>query len=128
MSLLLGETAQTTSVMSGNEEIITAEWQGAYMSADVLSVSDSRVEGPRGIRAGDRLDQVLVAFHSDGEGRIYGSQAILYGDGLTAPNGILEREGDWATVSYTARMDECNVTLMLTFSDDLIEEWMIYTW
>jgi len=128
MSLLLGETAQTTSVMSGNEEIITAEWQGAYMSADVLSVSDSRVEGPRGIRTGESLDQVLSSFRSDGEGRIYASQAILYGDGLTAPSGILERDGEWASVSYTARIDERNVTLMLTFSNDLLEEWMIYTW
>ena len=128
MNLLLGETAKTSSIVSENEEIFTAEWQGAYMSADVLSVSDSRVEGPRGIRTGDGLEQVLAAFHSDGEGRIYGSQAILYGDGLTAPNGILERDGDWSSVSYTARMDECNVTLMLTFSAELLEEWMIYTW
>ena len=128
MNLLLGETAKTSSIVSENEEILTAEWQGAYMSADVLSVADGRVEGPRGIRTGDSLDQVLAAFHSDGEGRIYGSQAILYGDGLTAPNGILERDGDWASVSYTARMDECNVTLMLTFSAELLEEWMIYTW
>ena len=128
MNLLLGETAQTASFVSENEEMVTAEWQGAYMSAGVLSVSDSRVEGPRGIRTGDTLEQVLAAFHSDGEGRIYDNQAILYGDGLTAPNGILERDGEWAAVSYTARLNEGNVTLMLSFGGDLLEEWMIYTW
>ena len=138
LNALLGETAEIESIIAENDRMITAQWQAAYLSAgssgtaDVLSVSDSRVAGPRGIRTGDALDSVLAAFASDGEGRIYGSQSILYGDGINAPFAVMENDGTYTTVSYTAQMnqsgEEINVTLMLTFSEGLLGEWMIYTW
>jgi len=138
LNVLLGGTGRIETITSENDRLTNAEWQGAYLSlgssgkADVFSVSDSRIEGPRGVRTGDTLEEVLSAFAADGEGRMYGSQTILYGDGLTAPCGVMESDGVYTTVSYTAQMQRgtewSNVTLMLTFSDDLLGEWMIYTW
>ena len=138
LNVLLGGSARIETITAENDRMTNAEWQGAYLSAgssgnaDVLSVADSRLEGPRGIHAGDSLDKVLSSFAADGEGRRYGSQSILYGDGQTAPFGVLESDGTYTTVSYTAQMQRgaewLNVTLMLTFSDDLLTEWMIYTW
>ena len=138
LNALLGETAEIESIIAENDRMTTAQWQAAYLSAgsngtaDVLSVSDSRVAGPRGIRTGDALESVLAAFASDGEGRIYGSQSILYGDGFNAPFAVMENDGTYTTLSYTAQMnqsgEEINVTLMLTFSEGLLGEWMIYTW
>ena len=138
LNVLLGGTVQIETITSENDQMTNAEWQGAYLSmgssgnADVLSVTDSRLEGPRGIRTGNMLNDVLAAFAADGEGRMYGSQTLLYGDGLTAPCGVMENDGTYTTVSYTAQMQRgaewFNVTLMLTFSDDLLTEWMIYTW
>ena len=132
----LDETARTAALDTENEQILTAEWSGAYMSGsaagrvDVFSVTDSRIEGPRGVRVGDTLDKVLASFESDGEGRVYANQALLYGDGQTAPYGVLEQGEGYASVSYTAAMtkEQANVTLMLQFADGLLEEWMIYTW
>lgn len=138
LEALIGERAKTQTLDAGDEQMVTAEWDGAYLSGaaaggvDVLSVTDRAIEGPRGLRVGDALDKVLSSFFSDGEGRIFGSQALLYGDGQNAPFGVLEKDGDLAIVSYTAQMqragDLINVTLMLQFADDLLEEWMIYTW
>lgn len=135
---VIGARAQTQTLSTGGEEIVTAEWEGAYLSGsasgsvDVLSVTDRVIEGPRGIRVGDTLETVLAAFASDGEGRIYGSQSLLYGDGQNAPFGVLEMDGGYANVSYAAQMQRAgemiNVTLMLQFVDHVLGEWMIYTW
>ena len=134
----LGEEARTEQLDTENERMITAEWSGAYLSGpesgkvDVLSVTDSRIAGPRGVRTGETLAEVLSSFASDGEGRVYADQAILYGDGQNAPFGVLETDGGYAAVSYTAQMQRegewINVTLLMQFADELLEEWMIYTW
>lgn len=138
LNALLGGNAQIETITAENDRLTNAEWQGAYLSmrsngyADVFSCTDERLSGPRGIRTGDALADVLASFASDGEGRLSGSQTILYGNGVYAPFGVMEYDGIYTTVSYTAQMQRgtewFNVTLMLTFSDNLLTEWMIYTW
>ena len=133
----LGEDPQTETVDDGEDQIITALFGGAYLSGtdqgmDVLSVTSDTLAGPRGVRVGDDIQSVLALFASDGQGRTLNQQALLYGDGLAAPYGALERSGSTATVSYAAQMQRAgawlNVTLRLQLENDRLVEWMIYTW
>ena len=132
----LGEKAQTETVQDGDRQLISASWADVDFIdetdslMDTLSVSSSRLAGPRGIRVGDAVDAVLNAFASDGEARVLGSQAILYGDGVSAPCGVMEQTPDGLFVSYTAHVEnsEANATLTLQFDDGLLTEWTLYLW
>ena len=76
---------------------------------------------------GDALDKVLGLFYSDGEGRTEGSFALLYGDGSTPPTATMET-GDVTMLNYSANADGKNITLSLTFAENKLQEWVLYTW
>lgn len=102
---------------------------------DALLVQREGFEGPRGMRIGDSLDSVIGLFAMSPEGGATPSGAtILYGDGQTAPYGILESNGEAVvTVNYCALMSspdggEKPVHLYLTFLDNTLSEIMVYSW
>lgn len=106
------------------------EWM---YEVESLSVTTPLITGPRGICVGDSLDKALSLFRSDGEGRtLNGMYAILYGDGVNAPYGLMEYSGDVTALSYTMVMpvqdQNRNITLHMAFVDDALQEWMLYTW
>lgn len=125
---VLGQPQSTETI----NQRMTATWADAYCTCssdgvDVLSIATSAVEGPRGIRVGDALDKVIALFHADGEGRTEGSFALLYGDGFTMPTATMEI-GDVTVLAYSAAVDGRNISLSLTFADDRLQDWVIYTW
>lgn len=133
----LGDEPHTETISDGDTQISTALFENAYLSctaqgADVLSVTGDTLSGPRGVRVGDDLPSVLALFASDGLSRTQGSQALLYGDGISTPFGALERSGSTAVLTYAAPMqrvgEETNVSFRMQFEDDILTEWMIYTW
>ncbi len=125
----LGQKAHVQTLSDAGEALVTAEWDGAYLSGgahgwDVMSVLTDRLSGPRGLRVGQPIAEALGLFYADGENREWNGQTLLYGDGINAPYALLD--GDCAL--YTAAMQEGSVTLRLQFADGCLEEWMIYTW
>ena len=132
----LGEKADAQTMQDGDRKITSASWADVdYIDEtnspmDMLSVSSPRLAGPRGIRVGDAVDHVLSAFASDGESRVLGGQAILYGDGANAPSGVMEQTPDGLFASYTARLagSDAHATLSLQFADGLLTEWTLYLW
>lgn len=112
---VLGEKAHTETIADGGESMITAEWEGVYFSGnslgemDVLSVTTDRIAGPRGIRTGDELSEVLSVFTGDLEQE---DESTL----LTC-TALLERGGEWV-----------NLSLHLSFVNERLTEWMLYTW
>lgn len=133
---LLGEKADQQIIEDGDRHFISAQWPDVYFGdeqnspLDTLSVSSGRIAGPRGIRAGDAVDSVLTAFHSDGLSRVMGQQALLYGDGINAPCGVMDQTPDGLYVSYTALLSQmdAHATLTLHFDNGLLTEWMIDIW
>ena len=105
---------------------------GETSRLDTLSLTRNLVEGPRGLRVGvSTLEQCIAAFGSDGEGRMKGDMAILYGDGNTEASGFLERADDGkATLRYVTGVIgyESPVTMDLAFTNDVLTELLIYTW
>lgn len=94
---------------------------------DTLTITQNGLAGPRGLTVGMALGDALVLFAADGQGRVSGTQALLYGDGQTPPYGTLERAGQAATLRYAATVaGGATVALHLTFANDLLAELMIY--
>ena len=133
---VLSEKAVQDFVQDGDRTLVSAAWPDVYFSAEqgcgknTLSVSSDRLAGPRGIHVGDAADSVLSAFYSDGQARVNGQQALLYGDGIAAPCGVMEQTSDGLLVSYTAQLSQADAhtTLMLRFDDGILTEWMIDIW
>lgn len=124
-------------LLTTNREGLTLSYtvsaDGAQSRLESMSATRESFEGPRGVRIGAALEDVLAAFQSDGEGRVLGGAAILYGDGVNAPTGVLERlDGGVKELRYMTRADqygvERDVTLNMTFLDDKLTELMIYSW
>lgn len=142
---LFGEPAGEERVKDDTGEVIlTVKRDGLILSYTVgadgsrshlesLSLSKDLLVGPRGIRIGAPLSGVLDAFLSDGEGKVLGGAAVLYGDGKSAPFGLMERTGE-STVElrYAATAMQTGeatvVTLNMTFVDEKLTELMIYSW
>ena len=94
---------------------------------DTLTITQSGLAGPRGLTVGMALGDALALFAADGQGRVSGTQALLYGDGQTPPFGTLERAAQTATLRYSATVaGGATVALHLTFANDLLAELMIY--
>ncbi len=99
---------------------------------EILSFTGQR-EGPRGVKVGDPLDGVMARFRCDGTGETKGSEALLYGDGTTAPYGALTVTGDTATLRYGAQVAGADgqpreIGLYLTFQGQTLTEIMLYSW
>lgn len=107
---------------------------GSYGEAALSSVlvQMHTLTGPRGIRVGDTLGDVLDTFYRNDN---VGNDTInpLYGDGETPPFGLLSfQEGGSATVRYGYQeQDEAgnDITylLRLAFQDEVLTEYMLYS-
>jgi len=137
METVLGARAEREFMDNGEEETLTAEWPGVFLSGtetamEVLSVSTGALQGPRGICVGDSMEDALAAFGSDGQARTEDDLALLYGDGRHAPYAVLETSGAFQIASYTAQLERgaeaLHVTLMLQFEQQRLTEWMLYIW
>ncbi|MEG0268870.1 MAG: hypothetical protein RR821_01340 [Clostridia bacterium] len=108
----------------------TLSADGTDTSVEAMVIDQNVLAGPRGIRIGDSLEKVLALFASDGEGRVQGTSAVLYGDGVNAPTGLYETvDAHTATLRYTTlTAQETTVTLHMTFADTKLTEMMIYSW
>lgn len=96
---------------------------------DTLSVS-GQLEGPRGVRVGMTVEEALKLFYSDGAGTVLGGASVLYGDGDSAPTGLMERDESGGTVLRYRTATEAGsvITLHLSFENDHLKEWMVYSW
>lgn len=88
-----------------------------FLGLDSVIINGDAIEGPRGVRVGDAMDSVILRFlHNDGD--TVESGILLYGDGITAPFGIVAYSENTATVTYTLQLDEKNVLWQMTFAND----------
>ena len=136
---LLGEPAsEATTPDDTGDTLISMDWPGVSMSfargaggenrLETVSVTDESLVGPRGVRVGAALADVLAAFCADGEGRVTAEAALLYGDGVNPPYALLEaREGN-AILRYVTLAADTAVTLWMTFNEGRLAEFMVYSW
>lgn len=133
---LLGEpTAQNTVTDDTGEALMTLEWTGVSMTfaengarLETVTLTGGALEGPRGLAVGMPRAEALKLFMADGEGRVLSGSAVLYGDGINAPYGLLEGGADAGAARYVCRVDGVDVTLRLAFAQGVLSEIMIYSW
>ena len=89
----------------GVELVLQYNEARAFQGVDSLNVTGGQTEGPRGVRVGDTLDSVINRFHHElkqtGE-----FSTSLYGDGQTAPFGVLNYSSEGAEVIYSFSLEE----------------------
>ena len=97
-----------------------------FLGFNSMSVTGEDIEGPRGVRVGDMLETVMNRFHF-GSFTALENGAALYGDGETAPYGVLSYSENTATLTYTVSPAEGQTVLwLLTFSGGELQE-MLFT-
>ena len=117
-------SAMLTYVLDENRENARLE------SASIVSPA---LEGPRGIRIGDALESVLAQFRNDGESEWHDGRALLYGDGQAAPYGEISLSEAGVALRYAVSIQTADgsareVTLHLAFTDDRLNEILVYSW
>lgn len=86
-----------------------------FLRVDSMTVNDDVLEGPRGVRIGDMMEQVMYRF-THGQGATVENGYTLYGDGQTAPYGILSYGEETATITYTLALEDGKTVIWhLTF-------------
>lgn len=126
------------------DRIATMQYEGATLTytqakdtqtsrLEMLSLTRTETQGPRGVQIGDTLTKVLTLFRSDGTGATRDGVALLYGDGIAAPYGTLEKTGAAAVLRYTCEAKTSDgqkrmVTMDLSFTNDLLKEITVYSW
>ena len=86
-----------------------------FLRVDSLTVSADVLEGPRGVRVGDYLDTVIFRFRHS-EGGVNDVGLTLYGDGETAPYGLLTYDAEGAALTYALSLEDGETILWyLTF-------------
>ena len=86
-----------------------------FIRVDSLTVSADVLEGPRGVRVGDELDTVIFRFRHS-EGSFTDGGLDLYGDGETAPYGLLTYDAEGSALTYALALDGGDTVLWhLTF-------------
>ena len=118
------EGATLTYILDGNRQNSRLE---------SLSLTGSGLGGPRGIAVGDSLEKALGQMRSDGTGQVLAQEAVLYGDGETAPYGTMATMGATATLRYVASAQGADgvvyeFTLRMAFENDQLTEILIYSW
>ena len=98
----------------------TKDDSGALRCETAL-VTGGGLEGPRGIRVGDTLVSVLRRFRSNDEV----TEGLLYGDGETAPYGMITFGNDTATLTYCASTEEGPVYLYCNFVNFTLVNYLI---
>lgn len=112
---------------TGGGVIITQQWPGLEavfqqngdkVRAYRLTVSDLPFEGPRGIKVGDTLAQVISRFEHGAELPSIGG--TLYGDAenQNPPYGLMITGMDGVELYYVMEVEENKVGLLLQFLDD----------
>lgn len=97
-----------------------------FQKVDSLIINGDMLEGPRGVRVGDSMESVMYRFRH-GQGGTVDNGIALYGDGVTAPYGILAYGETTATINYALAVDEAQqVIWQLTFQGgELLEMRML---
>jgi len=76
-----------------------------FQRMDTITVNGDSIEGPRGVRVGDLMDSVMYRFRHS-QGSVLENGIALYGDGQTAPYGVLSYGETTATITYTLALEE----------------------
>ena len=79
--------------------------QRKFTAVDSLTINDTILEGPRGVRVGDLLDSVIFRFR---HAEVFGTEdaVSLYGDGQTLPYGVLSYTPESAEATYAFSMED----------------------
>lgn len=113
---------------SNGESLKTCQWEaleavfrldakGNFVRTERVSVLDIQTEGPRGLRIGDTLADVIARFKHPAD--LADGTTILYGDAQNqqAPYGLLVPHSDSTNLYYAVRVLNANVTLNLVFME-----------
>lgn len=95
--------------------LLKCDGEKQFVSVDSLTVNDNVLDGPRGVRVGDKLDSVLFRFL---HGEVFTAEdtVTLYGDGENAPFGVLTYTPESAELTYALALEEGkNVIWHMTF-------------
>lgn len=126
----LGEPGNEETVRnSGGGSLITLQWPGAEVvfklegeaeRAERLTVREGILEGPRGLRVGDSLAQVISRFEHGEDLPLEGG--ALYGDaaGQEPPFGVMVASAEGVMLYYAVKTDRGNAALLLEFIDDVM--------
>ncbi|MBR1584803.1 MAG: hypothetical protein IJ662_04625 [Clostridia bacterium] len=113
---------------STGEYLRTQEWEAVsivflyngqrkFQQVDSLTVYDDVIEGPRAVRIDDTMDSVMNRF-LHGQNTQLENGIALYGDGVTAPYGVLAYAEVTATVTYALTTQVGSTVIwQLTFQD-----------
>lgn len=92
-----------------------------FVRVDSLTINGDGIEGPRGVRLDDQLEDVMYRFRH-GEGSSVENGVALYGDGKTAPYGVINYGEQTVTITYTLDLgDGQTVIWHLTFTNNLLQ-------
>ena len=101
--------------------------EGVNAKVVSFTIKGEGLEGPRGVRIGDKLYEDLQRFRFDGNSSD-GTSEILYGDENAASFGIAQYSVDGeSSLRYTTEtQDGTKVVLLLRYTMNLLEEITIY--
>lgn len=102
----------------GVEAVFSYAQDGSFKRAERVDVSLPGIEGPRGLRIGDEINQAIGRFEHGVEFAI--PTQVLYGDGETPPYGRMETQGTEAQLYYALDLDGQTVMLIMMFKDDVM--------
>ena len=116
---LLGEPVSSETITDSNgNKIITNQWEnvtiafaydqnGNYVRPDHMTVNGGMDEGPRGIRIGEELSDIMARFKND-SGMTKGDKVYLYGNADTQqpPYGMLIQNGDTYNLMYAVQLED----------------------
>ena len=95
--------------------LLNYDAQRKFTAVDSLTINDEGLEGPRGVCVGDLLDSVIFRFR---HAEVFGTEdtVSLYGDGQTAPYGVLSYTPESAEVTYAFSLEDSrSVVWHMTF-------------
>lgn len=92
-----------------------------FLRVDSMTISGESVDGPRGVRVGDMMETVINRFNH-GFGSLEAGIA-LYGDGTTAPYGVISYGEETTAITYACALDDAQVVYWhLTFVEGELQE------
>lgn len=92
-----------------------------FVRVDSLTINGESVEGPRGVRVDDLMEDVMYRFRH-GEGGSLENGVALYGDGQTAPYGVINYGDETVTITYTLALDDDQTVIWhLTFVENMLQ-------
>lgn len=92
-----------------------------FVRVDSLTINGENVEGPRGVRVDDLMEDVMYRFRH-GEGGSLENGVALYGDGKNAPYGVINYGDETVTITYTLALDDDQTVIWhLTFVENMLQ-------